>query len=79
VAGNSGGAGEAVANGETGFVVANPDAAAAGAALARLLDDAELRRTLGEGARRRAEAEFSYDVLAARLDDTLQRVEASTL
>src|SRR5207237_613241 len=70
VAGDSGGAGEAVVDGETGFVVGSPrDAAASAQALARLLDDADLRQTLGEASRRRAEAQFSYDVLAARLDD----------
>ena len=73
VAGNSGGSGEAVADGETGFIVDRPEAAAS--ALGRLLDDPELRRTQGETARRRAEAEFSYDVIAARLDDTLLRLE----
>jgi phosphatidylinositol alpha-1,6-mannosyltransferase len=76
VAGNSGGAAEAVARDETGFVVDDPsDAGAAAAALARLLDDAELGRTQGHTGRRRAESEFSYDVLAARLDETLGRLE----
>jgi phosphatidyl-myo-inositol dimannoside synthase len=75
VAGNSGGSGEAVADGETGFVVDGPEAAAS--ALGRLLDDPELRRAQGEAARRRAEAEFSYDVIAARLDDTLLRLEGA--
>jgi phosphatidyl-myo-inositol dimannoside synthase len=76
VAGNSGGAAEAVTQGETGFIVDDPrDAIAAAGALARLLDGAELRRTHGDAGRRRAESEFSYDVLAARLDETLRRME----
>jgi phosphatidylinositol alpha-1,6-mannosyltransferase len=68
VAGASGGSHEAVADGETGFVVGRPeDPVAVAAALARLLDDAELCRAMGAAARRRAEAEFSYDHLAAGL------------
>src|SRR5437588_842059 len=56
VAGDSGGAGEAVVDGETGFVVRRPhDGAAVAAALSRLLDDADLRRTQGGAARARAE------------------------
>jgi phosphatidylinositol alpha-1,6-mannosyltransferase len=77
VAGDSGGAGEAVLDGQTGSVVRRPQSAAESAhALARLLDDADLRRVQGEASRRRAETEFSYGVLAARLDDALRRVEA---
>jgi phosphatidylinositol alpha-1,6-mannosyltransferase len=80
VAGDSGGAAEAVAEGDTGFVVDEPrDATAVAAALARLLDDADLRRAQGEAGRRRAESEFSYDVLAARLDDALLRLETAAL
>jgi phosphatidylinositol alpha-1,6-mannosyltransferase len=76
VAGDSGGAGEAVADGETGFVVRRPhDADAVAAALARLLDDPDLRRTQGHAARLRAERDYAYDVLAARLDDALRGIE----
>jgi phosphatidyl-myo-inositol dimannoside synthase len=71
IAGRSGGAHEAVRDGETGFVVDEPtDVAAVTAALARLVDDAGLRERLGRAARVRAEA-FSYDRLAARLADAL--------
>ncbi len=78
VAGDSGGASEAVADGDTGAVVRRPnDGAAVAAAIARLLDDDDLRRRQGEQARRRAVAEFSYDVLAARLDAALERLEAT--
>ncbi|MGD9795759.1 MAG: hypothetical protein AB7V43_20015, partial [Acidimicrobiia bacterium] len=38
----------------------------------RLLDDPELRETMGRAARARAEHELSYDVLAARLWAALQ-------
>jgi len=77
VAGDSGGASEAVVDGETGFVVRRPnDPEEAARVLARLFDDADLRRAQGEASRRRAEAEFSYDVLSRRLDDALRQIEA---
>jgi len=72
VAGDSGGAGEAVVHGETGMVV--PMAAdrpgrarSAAEVLSRLLDDPGLRARLGEAGRQRVEAEFRYDDLAATL------------
>jgi phosphatidyl-myo-inositol dimannoside synthase len=78
VAGDSGGASEAVIDGATGFVVRQPhDSAAAAEALARLLDDAELRRIQGRAARERAVRDYAYDVLASRLDAALLTAEAS--
>jgi len=75
VAGESGGAAEAVADGETGLVVRRPrDPAAAAAALSRLLDDPGLRARQGEAARQRAALHFSYDVLAGRLDAAIERL-----
>lgn len=74
VAGDSGGAAEAVAHGETGWVVRSPDdPAAAAAAIARLLDDAELRARMGENSRARAVEQFSYDSLAHDLGAALGR------
>jgi glycosyltransferase involved in cell wall biosynthesis len=67
VAGRSGGAGEAVEDGATGFVVDPLDAGAVAAALGRLLADPALRRQLGAAARARATSAFAYDRLAARL------------
>ena len=73
MAGDSGGAAEAVADGETGFVVADPtDVDAVAAALAALLDDPARRAALGAEARAPAAAELSYDVLAARLAEVLE-------
>ena len=73
VAGASGGAAEAVVDGATGLVVPNPtDPDAVAAALARLLDDGELRDQMGRAARRRVEAHFAWDDLAARLLDVLR-------
>ena len=68
VAGDSGGAAEAVDDGVSGIVVRRPDdAAEVAAAFTRLLDDPDLRRRMGAAGRERAVAEFSYDVLAHRL------------
>ncbi len=72
VAGDSGGAAEAVADGETGFVVSDPeDTEAVAHAFNTLLDDDDLRRAMGERARQRVVDEFAYGVLARRLGDTL--------
>ena len=72
VAGSSGGAAEAVADGETGLVIDQPDdVQAVAAAFATLLDDPMRRRAMGEASRKRAVAEFSYDVLAERLGRSL--------
>lgn len=73
VAGASGGAAEAVEDGKTGAVVGDPDDVdEVVAAFERLLDDDAGRRAMGVAARARAEAEFSYDVLSARLWNTLR-------
>ncbi|MBV9661661.1 MAG: glycosyltransferase family 4 protein [Acidimicrobiales bacterium] len=72
VAGNSGGAAEAVLDGETGFVVDRPsDPAAVAAAIERMLSYPELARQQGQAARERAVTNFSYDVLAGRLASAL--------
>ena len=76
VAGDSGGSAEAVAHGETGLVVRRPAAPDQVAdALADLLDDDARRREMGRRARQRAENEFSYDVLAARLRSGINDAE----
>jgi phosphatidylinositol alpha-1,6-mannosyltransferase len=68
VAGGSGGAGEAVLDGETGFVVGEPsDAVAVADRLQALLTDDGLRSRMGSAARARAVAAFDHDVLAGRL------------
>jgi phosphatidyl-myo-inositol dimannoside synthase len=72
VAGDSGGAAEAVADGETGIVVRHPDDVdEVVAAFVSLLDDPERRAEMGRAGRRRAETEFTYDVLARRLGESL--------
>lgn len=72
VAGDSGGAAEAVADGETGIVVRHPDDHREVArAFEVLLDDPTRMRAMGTAARKRAVTEFSYDVLAERLGKSL--------
>ncbi|MEM9467028.1 MAG: glycosyltransferase family 4 protein [Actinomycetota bacterium] len=67
VAGRSGGAHEAVEDGVSGLVVEPDDPTAAAEAIADLLGDDDRRAEMGAAGRLRAEREFSYDVLAARL------------
>ncbi len=68
VAGDSGGAEDAVVDGVTGLMVRHADdPREAATAFARLLDDHQLRRGMGRAGRARAVAEFSYDGLAKRL------------
>jgi len=67
VAGDSGGASEAVLDGETGFVVEPTDVEAVADAIGRLLGDDELRARMGAAARARAVDEFDHDRLAPRL------------
>ena len=76
VAGRSGGADEAVVQGETGLVVDDPrDPGRVAGALRRLLTDDELRRRMGRAGRRRARTGFAWDLLAHRLAAALQDVE----
>lgn len=72
IAGNSGGAAEAVAHGETGLVVDDPeDVQAVADAFEQLLDDDALRASMATASRQRVLDEFAYDVLARRLGETL--------
>lgn len=73
IAGESGGAADAVKDGTTGLVVSDPDDPKA---LARqlqvLLGDPALASRLGQEARRRVESEFAYEHLAARLGTAIE-------
>ncbi len=72
VAGNSGGAAEAVAHGETGLVIDDPENVNDVAeAFEHLLDDHDLRASMAVRSRERVLDEFAYDVLAQRLGTTL--------
>src|SRR4051812_22349830 len=67
VAGRSGGAHEAVVDGETGYVVEPRDVDAVRSAIAGLCHDGELRSKTGRAARERAAGEYSYDRLVGLL------------
>jgi len=71
VAGDSGGAPDAVLDGETGWVVrgGSPDQAAE--RVLTLLRDPELRRTMGRRGRRWVEEDWRWDLLASRLQSLL--------
>lgn len=72
IAGDSGGAAEAVEDDVSGLVVRHPDdPREVAAAFERLLDDPARARHMGVAGRERAVREFSYDVLAHRLGASL--------
>ena len=76
VAGDSGGAEDAVIDGVTGVMVRHPDDSRRGAdeaarAFEKLLDDPVLRNEMGRAGRERAITEFSYDGLSRQLGISL--------
>jgi phosphatidylinositol alpha-1,6-mannosyltransferase len=71
VAGDSGGAPEAVREDETGYVVGGRDVAALTDRLIRLLRNPELRTRLGGAGRRWVERSWTWDRLARRLGEML--------
>jgi phosphatidylinositol alpha-1,6-mannosyltransferase len=76
VAGDSGGAADAVDDGVTGVVVRRPSRPGDVAeALRRLLADDGRRRAMGLASRDRAALQFSYDALAAKLAAALHEVQ----
>ncbi len=78
VAGRSGGAAEAVQHGHTGLVVDDPrDVGQIVSALESILDDPGSGAAMGQAARTRAEADFTYEMLARRLQDALLRTVAN--
>lgn len=75
IATDVGGASEQVVDGVTGRLAAARDAGAFAEALASLACNRELRRRLGEAARRRAEEVFSLDRMAAEYRRILRACE----
>ncbi|MFI9026064.1 glycosyltransferase family 4 protein [Streptomyces sp. NPDC053560] len=67
VAGDSGGAPDAVLDGETGWVVPGGSPAAAADRIVPLLQDPALRRRMGERGRAWVEEKWRWDLLAERL------------
>ncbi|MFI9820644.1 glycosyltransferase family 4 protein [Streptomyces sp. NPDC052013] len=71
VAGDSGGAPDAVLDGETGWVVRGGDPAQTAGRIITLLQDAELRRRMGERGRAWVEEKWRWDLLAENLKTLL--------
>jgi phosphatidyl-myo-inositol dimannoside synthase len=71
IAGDSGGAPDAVREGETGYVVRGGDVGALTARLAELLLDPDLAHRLGRAGRVWVEEDWRWDVVAAQLGDLL--------
>ncbi|MFI9752056.1 glycosyltransferase family 4 protein [Streptomyces collinus] len=71
VAGDSGGAPDAVLDGETGWVVRGGSPEEAADRITVLLADAELRRRMGERGREWVEEKWRWDLLAEHLKDLL--------
>jgi D-inositol-3-phosphate glycosyltransferase len=75
VAARVGGLPEVVADGETGYLIAGHHPADYSAAIAGLLRNENLRRHMGDAARRRAAA-FSWDGMVERLLSIYNRVSS---
>ncbi|MDT0452886.1 glycosyltransferase family 4 protein [Streptomyces hesseae] len=71
VGGDSGGAPDAVLEGETGYVVRGGSAEEAADRIVTLLKDPELRRRMGERGRAWVEERWRWDLLAERLKELL--------
>ncbi|ARP69833.1 glycosyltransferase family 1 protein [Streptomyces pluripotens] len=71
VAGDSGGAPDAVLDGQTGWVVRGGEPAEAAERIVTLLGDAELRSRMGERGRQWVEEKWRWDLLAEKLEALL--------
>jgi glycosyltransferase involved in cell wall biosynthesis len=79
IAGRAGGAAEAVADGETGILVAPDDSERTAAALEALLGDAQLRARMGQAGRRRVQEHFGESRYAQLLESSYERAVAHRL
>jgi phosphatidylinositol alpha-1,6-mannosyltransferase len=71
IAGNSGGSGEAVANGITGILIDPKSEEAVAQAIERILTDKEYAERLGKAGRQRAEKEFDWQHIANTVQEIL--------
>jgi phosphatidyl-myo-inositol dimannoside synthase len=78
VAGDSGGAAEAVADGETGLVVDGRHVGQVAEAVAGLLDDPQRAVRMGKAGRARVEREYAWPVIAERLAGWLREAAESS-
>ncbi len=76
IGGRSGGAEESIAEGVSGFLTDPDDAAELAQTLERMLQNAELRNKLGDQARRRACADFTWDSRALLLHEVHRSLTA---
>jgi glycosyltransferase involved in cell wall biosynthesis len=65
---------EAVADGQSGILVAKGDVDAAAAAVSRLIQDPDYRRAIEQRARQRVEAEFEQSRIWADIESMMQRL-----
>lgn len=72
IAGDSGGAPDAVRDGETGYVLDGRDQNALADRLVQLLQDRELARSMGERGRHWVEADWQWDTIADRLAELVR-------
>ena len=72
VGGDSGGAPDAILDGETGYVVGGRDVSALAGRLTALLDDPAGARAMGEKGRAWVERDWSWDAAAARLRSLIE-------
>ena len=72
VGGDSGGAPDAILDGETGYVVPGRDSAALADRLIALLSDPPTARAMGDKGRAWVERDWSWDLTAARLRALLE-------
>jgi phosphatidyl-myo-inositol dimannoside synthase len=72
VGGDSGGAPDAILDGETGYVVGGRDVSGLAARLTALLDDPAGARAMGEKGRAWVERDWSWDAAAARLHSLIE-------
>jgi glycosyltransferase involved in cell wall biosynthesis len=74
VATNIGGPMEQVEDGRTGFLVPPSDPDAMAAAILNLLNDADLRQSMGKAGQDRVAREFTLNATRSRLEDLYQRL-----
>lgn len=67
IGGNSGGVGDAIVDGETGFLVNPLDTEEIAEKLMQLLSDSELSQQMGKQGRRRIEKEFTWDIISTKI------------
>lgn len=77
VGGDSGGAPDAILDGETGYVVRSGDVAATAARISELLTDPAKARAMGEKGLAWVNREWRWELAAARLEAILERPETS--